>query len=215
MDVSALNLNNIPCYVSEERLKKSSGYFKQRDKKLCIGVDILLNYVLEKIGIKNPLFDTNRYGKPYLKNYSYIQFNLAHSENYVICAVSDTPVGVDMECIHDIDLDVAKNYFNSVEYEYILNSNNINAFFELWVLIESYMKMTGLGFSMDPKEISIKIDNEIRLTNAQDNCKLGLWNVCDGNYMIGLCSKKSAIKPVLINLEDIVDKNKKKEFGLS
>lgn len=40
MDVSELNLSKIPCYVSEERLKKSSRYFKQRDKKLCIGVEI-------------------------------------------------------------------------------------------------------------------------------------------------------------------------------
>lgn len=210
MDVSELNLNKIPCYVSESRLKKSNRYFKQKDKKLCIGVDILLNHALEKIGINNPIIDTHRYGKPYLKNYSSIQFNLAHSEDYVICAVSDTPVGVDIECIHDIDLDVAKNYFDSDEYEYILNSNNINAFFELWVLKESYMKMTGLGFSMDPKDISIKIDNGMRLINTQNNCKLGLWNVCDGNYIVGLCSKKSAIKPVLINLNDIIGKNKER-----
>lgn len=214
MDVSNLDLNNIPCSVSKERLKKSDRYFHERDKKLCIGVEILLNHALNKIGVNNPIFDTDEHGKPYLKNYSGLYFNLAHSENYVVCAVSDTPVGVDIEYVHDMDMDLAKNYFNGIEYEYILKSQNKNSFFELWVLKESYLKMTGYGFTMDPNEFSIEIGDGIKLMHNKNTCNLGLWNVCDGNYMIGLGSKNKITEPVLINLDDIKDKKEVADYGL-
>jgi len=214
MDVSKLDINRIPFPVSEERIKKSNRYFHEKDKKLCIGAEILLNHALYKMGIVDQVFDTDQYGKPYLKNYAGVQFNLSHSENYVACAVSDSPVGVDIEYIHDIDLDIAKNYFYNNEYEYILKNPNIKTFFELWVLKESYMKMTGLGFRLPLNEFSIKISKEISLLNDTDKYRLNVWNVCEGNYMLGVCTEKRITRPVLINLEDIKTITNKKSTDL-
>jgi 4'-phosphopantetheinyl transferase len=203
MDVSELDYNNMSCTVSEERMDKSNKFIHQKDKNLCIGVEILLNHALNMMGILDPVFDRDKYGKPYLKNYQDVHFNLSHSENYVACAVSDSPVGVDIEYIHDVDLDIAKNYFYDQEYEYVINSPNIDAFFKLWVLKESYMKMTGLGFRLGLDEFSIEIDDEISLIHNNNTCNLGFWNVCDGNYMLGVCSEKKSSEPVLINLDEI------------
>jgi 4'-phosphopantetheinyl transferase len=204
MDVSELDINNIPGSISEDRIKKSRKYFHKKDKKLSIGVEILLNHALDKIGVIDPIFDTDKYGKPYLKNYPDIHFNLSHSENYVACAVSDSPVGVDIEYIHDIDLNIAKHYFYGSEYEYILNNDNKKkAFFELWVLKESYMKMTGLGFRLALDKFCIEINDEIKLIHDGNTGKLGLWNVCGGEYMLGVCSKNSINQPELICLQEI------------
>jgi 4'-phosphopantetheinyl transferase len=205
MDASELDLYKMQAFVSKERIKKSNQYFHQKDKLLSIGAEILLNHVLSKIGVFNPIFDTDIYGKPYLKNYPGIFFNLSHSEKYVACAVSDSPIGVDIEYIQDIDLSVAQNYFYSSEYDYILNNNNKEkAFFELWVLKESYMKMTGLGFRLSLDEFCIEIDDEIRLIhNEENNSKFGLWNVGEGNYMMGVCSKNKVNEPVLISYADL------------
>lgn len=204
MDVSELDFNIVKSALSKERIKKSNRYFHQKDRNLSIGVEFLLKHVLSKSGIRDPLFDIDRYGKPYLKNYQDIYFNLSHSENYVACAVSDSPIGVDIEYIHDIDLNVANQYFFDSEYEYIINKKNKQkAFFELWVLKESYMKMTGLGFRLPLNEFCIKIDDEIKIIHNENTCKLGLWNVVGGKYMLGVCSKSRITGPKLINLQDM------------
>ena len=204
MDVSKLDFNRIKSSVSKTRIKKSSRYFHKKDRNLSVGVEVLLNHALDKIGINNPVFDTDKYGKPYLKNYSDVYFNLSHSEKYVACAVSDSPVGVDIEYIHDVDLNLAKYFFYGSEYEYVLNNSNQNkAFFELWVLKESYMKMTGLGFRLALDEFCIEIHDEIEVIHRENTGNLGLWNVCEGNYMLGVCSKSKISEPELSSLQDI------------
>ncbi|MGB9977984.1 4'-phosphopantetheinyl transferase family protein [Methanobacterium sp.] len=204
MDVSELDFNRIKSSVSKTRIKKSSKYFHRKDRNLSLGVEVLLNHALNKIGINNPVFDIDKYGKPYLKNYSDVYFNLSHSQKYVACAVSDSPVGVDIEYIHDIDLNLSKHFFYGSEYEHILNNNNQNnAFFELWVLKESYMKMTGLGFRLALDEFCIEISDEIKLIHNENTGKFGLWSVCGGDYMLGVCSKSKITEPELINLRDI------------
>jgi 4'-phosphopantetheinyl transferase len=214
MDVSELDYDQLHGSVSQARIIRSSKYIHQRDKKLCIGVEILLNYLLKKIGLDNPIFDSDEYGKPYIKNYSDVHFNLTHSQNYVACAISDSPVGVDIEHIHDVDLELAKKYFQDQEYEYVKNNQHNNAFFELWVLKESYMKMTGLGFGLGLDEFMVEIDDlDIKLKHGKTSCKLGLWNVCDGNYMLGVCSPTSVAEPVLIKLEDVIGSVNKKNSG--
>ncbi|WP_424354849.1 4'-phosphopantetheinyl transferase family protein [Methanobacterium sp. MBAC-LM] len=204
MDVSELDFNRIKSSVSKTRIKKSSRYFHKKDRNLSVGVEVLLNHALDKIGIINPIFDTDEYGKPYLKNYSDIHFNLSHSEKYVACAVSDSPVGVDIEYVQDIDLSLAKYFFYGTEYEHILNNNNQKkAFFELWVLKESYMKMTGLGFRLALDEFCIQISDQIELIHRKNTGNFGLWSVCGGDYMLGVCSQSRITEPVLINLQDI------------
>lgn len=122
MDVSRLDVDHARGLVSRERVIKSSKYLKLRDKKLSLGAEILLKHSLTKIGICDPIISVGKYGKPCLSNYPHIYFNLSHSQDYVACAVSDSPVGVDVERIHDIDGEVAKHYFSGSEYEYIVHN---------------------------------------------------------------------------------------------
>lgn len=204
MDVSDLDLSKIRDYLSKDRLDKSNRYVHQKDRQLSIGVEILLRYALQEIGIYDPLFALKDYGKPYLKNHPDTFFNMSHSEKFVACAVSGCPIGVDIEQVHDIDLNIAKNYFFGSEYDYLLNHNcQKQAFFELWVLKESYMKMTGLGFRLALDEFCIEINDEIKLINGANVSKFGLWNVGEGEYMIGACSKEMVSEPVLVPLNKV------------
>jgi 4'-phosphopantetheinyl transferase len=77
-----------------------------------------------------------------------IHFNVSHSGDMVLIAVSTAPVGVDVEYI-DADfsyeqvLDVT---FSEKELRFIRNSNNrTEAFFLLWTRKEALLKATGKG----------------------------------------------------------------------
>jgi len=218
MDTSNLNLEDMKKYVSKDRWESSGKYLNQKDKLLHIGGEALLNYILKKIKIDDPLYETTDYGKPYLKNYPEIHFNISHSEKYVFCGVSSHPIGVDIEYIQDIDLNIAETYFHEKEYNYIINSKNkTKSFFDIWTLKESYLKMEGIGLNLDLNSfiISIKDENICIIPTKQINnpitkIKKGinfkLWNIEDtknNKYSLAVCSLDKIGEINLIDCKEI------------
>ena len=147
--------------VPDKRKEKIDFYRFDKDKKLSCGAYLLLQKELNEEGIINPEFEIGKYGKAYISNYEDIYFNISHSGKIVI----------------------AKNYFYNSEYENIMKSSlPSNEFFKYWVLKESYMKYTGLGFNLDLNSFEIIIDKEIKLKNDKNNIKFNLFDL--GEYKL-------------------------------
>ena len=178
--------------VSNKRQEKIDFYRFEKDKKLSCGAYLLLMKLLDEVNITNPSFKIGKYGKAYISSSENIYFNLSHSSKMVACAISDREVGIDIENIDPvIDLNIAKNYFFNSEYESIKNSGNpADEFFSYWVLKESYMKYTGLGFNLDLDSFEIEIDKEIKLKNDEKKVKFNLFNIKD--YKLATCSHYDA-----------------------
>ncbi len=188
-DVSNLDLYTAYKLLPKNRKEKVDHFRFEKDKKLSAGAYLLLNKLLKEENITQPIFKTHKYGKAYISNCENIYFNLSHSEKLIACAISDMEVGIDVE-FNDpaIDLNIAKNYFYNSEYESIMNSENpSDEFFKYWVLKESYMKYTGLGFNLDLDSFEIIINENIKLKNDKNNLKFSLFNV--GEYKMATCSK--------------------------
>ena len=76
-------------------------------------------------------------------------FNVSHAGDYVVGVLSDCEVGCDIEKNANAPLEVAEHYFYHSELAYIKAAEDKDkAFFTLWTLKESYMKMTGRGMSL-------------------------------------------------------------------
>jgi 4'-phosphopantetheinyl transferase len=191
-NVENLNLNETYGLVSKNRQQKIDYYRFDKDKKLSAGAYLLLDKLLKEENITDPIFKTGKYGKAYISNYENIHFNLSHSGNIVLCAISDREVGADVELIDpEIDLDIAKHYFYNSEYENIMNSDNPpQEFFKYWVLKESYMKYTGLGMNLKLDSFEIVIEDEIKLKNDFQDLKFNLFAIED--YKIGIASHYDA-----------------------
>ena len=193
-NIEKLNLKRAYRFLPESRKNKVDRFRFEKDKKLSCGAYLLLKKMLSEIGISNPSFKLGKYGKSYISNYDDIYFNMSHSGKMVACAISDREVGVDVE-FNDpaIDLNIAKNYFFNEEYESIMKSDNpSDEFFNYWVLKESYMKYTGLGFNLDLDSFQIVIDDKITLKNDKDNLKFNLFDVED--YKLAVCSAYDVVK---------------------
>ncbi|WP_295113170.1 4'-phosphopantetheinyl transferase superfamily protein [uncultured Methanobrevibacter sp.] len=187
-NVENLDLKKGYVMVSNSRKSKIDKYIFDRDKKLSCGVYLLLFRLLKQEGITDPIIKTEKFGKAYISNYENIHFNVSHSKNMICCAISDKPVGTDIEYNDPtIDLDIAKHYFFNSEYETIMNSSNpADEFFNYWVLKESYMKYTGLGFRLDLNSFEIMMNNEITLKNDKKNIKFDLFDTDE--YKLGIAS---------------------------
>lgn len=96
-------------------------------------------------------------GKPYLKDWPDVQFNLSHSGAYGVCAISNAPVGVDVEMIRPLRQDVAKRFFTKTEQGY-LSARPAEEFFRLWTRKESFTKAIGKGLTLPMDRFSVLDD---------------------------------------------------------
>lgn len=149
--------------VSPARREKTDRYRKLSDRLQSLGAELLLRYGLKRAGLSPMpgIFETGRYGKPYLPG-NELFFNLSHSADWVLCAVSESEIGCDIERIRDIPLRAARR-FAEEEYGDIRNSGEeekLVKFFRYWTLKESFLKATGRGMSLPLGSFRITLGDE-------------------------------------------------------
>ena len=85
--------------VPDYRKKKVDSYSAPKDKCLSLGAGLLLSKALAEAGYDEEELEYSfrESGMPYFKNAPEIQFSLSHSENRVMCGISLSPIGVDVE----------------------------------------------------------------------------------------------------------------------
>ena len=85
-------------------------------------------------------------GKPYFKDCPEKHFNLSHSGEFALCALSDAAVGADLEIVRPRKEGLSGYTFKGEEYgRYLALGGDWNAFYILWTEVESAIKYTGEG----------------------------------------------------------------------
>jgi 4'-phosphopantetheinyl transferase len=129
------------------------------------------------------VFATNEFGKPRLTGYGQVHFNLSHSEERAVLAISDTAeVGIDLERERPIEhVDLAKRYFHPNEVAAITVSRDEaeqrRAFFLVWTLKEAVVKALGTGLStpLDSFEVAIGAVSMPRLVVEPEGAPQTWW----------------------------------------
>lgn len=178
-DISKIDIDNAKKCVSEYRLKKVEALKKSDDKRRSLGAELLLMYALKKHGIIHPIeFETDNYGKPYLKNCDKIKFNLSHSGDVAVCAVSTKAVGVDIEKSNRISEQIADRYFSAEEKK--------QPFAYIWTRKEALAKASGIGITIGFDKFAV-IDDEVELQGESYLLKSITPQI--SGYCLALCVK--------------------------
>ena len=90
-DVSCIDIEASLGKVSPARREKTLRLSKDDDKRRSLGAEMLL---IKAAGRDDYVLSKNE--KPYFPD-NEVFFSLAHCGDYAVCAVSDVPVGVDIE----------------------------------------------------------------------------------------------------------------------
>lgn len=98
-----------------------------------------------------PQFVYGKNGKPYLTSND-IFFNLSHSDNLSVCAISDVEIGVDCERVAPAKPHVLERVFNELERE---TAKSDKTFTEIWTKKESVVKYYGGSLWADGKHTAI------------------------------------------------------------
>lgn len=148
-------INDYLKFLTPEELEQGSRYkFEVSRHRYYIGkiaakllIKKYANRPFEKIIILKGKND-----KPYLKpfdNYSLVHFNLSHSDDAILIAISNKEVGVDIEQNRLFNYAVLMDtVFTKNEINFIKTHRNPNqAFFILWTRKEAFLKATGTGLT--------------------------------------------------------------------
>jgi 4'-phosphopantetheinyl transferase len=100
--------------------------------------------------------------KPALRDHPDVHFNLSHSRDYVLIALGDAPLGVDIEATREIDWRaLAVMNFHPDECAVIEQKLEAAAaraaFFQFWAHKEAFLKATGIGLTDRLTAISIPL----------------------------------------------------------
>ena len=187
--------------VSSYRKEKVDKLKFEKDKWLSLGSEFLLMKGLNelKFDYSKIKLDFGPNNKPYLKNTTQeLFFNLSHSEEMAMCIIADSEVGCDIQKI-TIDKDImaiADRFFHPKEIEKIRSAkkeNQIELFYRIWVLKESYIKATGEGLQTPLNEFQIYLENnrpQILIDDIiQNEFILEELQVDNPNYRSAICKK--------------------------
>ena len=160
------------------------------DKKRTVAGEMLARKAIAEwchVSEEDIKFGLSEYGKPFAIGLD-VEFNISHSGDLVVCAVDNKPVGIDIERIRPMDLNLIQPICMEKEIEYILvdnlrenifckitNDSVLSRFFEAWTLKEAYGKLMGTGIT------------KRYVGNISDLCNVSKYML--GEYVMTICTE--------------------------
>ncbi len=175
--------NNAPVF----RKEKIDRLSLENDKRLSLGAWIALERAMESAGVKGEVALSEN-GKPYLRD-NELHFNLSHSGELAICAISENPVGVDIEKIREVDLKLTEKVFGKKE------KMSLEDFFKMWTRKESFLKCLGEGFKSKKTKTDLSQDRV-----ETENKVFFLETLLFGDYVISVCTRDKKEKHKIIKI---------------
>ncbi len=151
-----------------QRVAQTDGMSASEHKQLISanGLDLARSMLseLSAVPAQQITIQTGEHGKPFTPDVPY-HFNISHSGKYILCAVDDTPIGVDIEKPRAYNDRVAKRICTDEEYRYI-DGDSVR-FLEVWTRKEAYAKHIGIGLSISLKTVVVASETTL-LTTIND-----------------------------------------------
>jgi len=133
-------------WISPDRRKRADEIKAPSAKIMSVGASHMLEMLLWECKIAGPYeYEYSELGKPYLKGREDIHISLSHSNSWALCAVSDKPIGVDIEKVTYKE-NVANRFFTKADREILADvpeSEKASAFTQIWTYKEAMAKLLG------------------------------------------------------------------------
>ena len=159
--VDALDTDLALARVSAQRREQALRFRHEGGRRLCLAAYLLLmDGLREEYGLTEPpVFDYSSEGKPFVAARPDIHFSLSHSGTVALCAISDQPVGADVEVPRKISSSLIAYTMNDREQEQInASTDTAMRFLYFWTRKEAVLKLTGEGIRNDVKEVLAEED---------------------------------------------------------
>ncbi len=175
LDLPPATVKSLEATLSNDESQRAARFHFEKDKTSYIIAHGCLRNILSRYLQCEPgelRFDTNEYGKPFIKGYK-VEFNLSHSGDYALIAMTrESKVGVDVERFRsNIEFEsITNRFFSPNEIAKLMSlspEKKTIAFFNCWTRKEAYIKAQGLGLSLPLDSFDVSLTpNEIAVLRA-------------------------------------------------
>ena len=155
--------------LSEDEKRRASKYKFDEYRYKWVQCRHLLRTTLSRYVNEDPselIFAELTFGKPILNSHKHLHFNLSHSINKALLAVTlSGPVGADVEYIKDSGdlLKIATRFFSEEEQGLLskVDKEDIaESFFTFWTRKEAFIKCLGAGLQIPLDEFTVNLSIE-------------------------------------------------------
>ena len=213
LDLPAIE-TTLKSFLPESRLNRYSSYSHPSNRLQSLAGEVLSRFAIHTFtGIANKDIEIGygENGKPFITNLENVHFNISHSGDFVVCAVSNNAIGIDVERIRKVNLRIAERYFSTSELHDLLQlgeEERKTYFIALWTVKESYLKAIGKGLTQHLNSFTVtKSETGYRLTgNANAESYHIEIQQLSKEYMLACCmaKQKSSLLMKEISLEEII-----------
>lgn len=203
--ITADEFQSLLPYVSEERRLFLNSCKPRMNKTNSLAGEVLARRMLAKeLGLSPEVLSIQRSekGKPYLEDAQGLYYNISHSGDYVICAISDSEIGIDIQKTLTLKTSLEKNILSTSEFEEAKGLEGLKReeyLTKIWCRKESYYKYLGSGIDRRPCETdSLLLEKEGRIKWLEGELLPGL--------SFALCQEadKADYPDVKINIENLI-----------
>lgn len=145
--------------VSEQRRQQALRYSHTFGRFCCLKSYLmlleLLSTVYPELDTSKPEFGYTAQGKPFLLARPDIHFSISHTKNAILVAISDAPIGVDIEAFRSPSAALIARTMNATEQAAILQPSGTREalFSAIWTRKEAVLKLRGTGIEGDLKHV--------------------------------------------------------------
>lgn len=183
--------------LPEYRQAKALACRMEADRVRSAGAGWLLQNSLVQAGIPmdHQVFVTNPWGKPQLEGRENLHLSLSHSGHWAVCALSDHPVGIDVEAPRCTPA-VARRFFRPDE----LTSEDPVFLTRLWTAKEAFVKALGRGLTIPLDSFAVRLtEHNADLQQTQSPLPYRLHEYRLEEDLLCLCATDDRPTPVYIH----------------
>lgn len=177
-------------YLDEKEKNKILKFVRYEDSLRSLYGKMLLK---DALNLRNVNLKYNKYGKPELIDMPNVFFNISHCSNWVVLAIDNKPIGIDIEEIKGDSLDIAASFFSKEENEYLDSLNKerrVEEFYKIWTMKEAFIKNIGKGLFQDLNSFSVVLDND-KKEFTFNNIKYDfLVSKLEEKFYLSICTEK-------------------------
>ena len=137
--------------VSAYRREKVAALRMPEEKRRSLCAGLALDACLRTVGLREAeqTYAIEQHGRSVLAAHPEWHFSLSHGGDFAVCALSEAPVGVDVEKLRPVRAEaLARRFFSEEEAAAVstaVDKERCRVFFKLWTAKESVLKAQGVG----------------------------------------------------------------------
>lgn len=195
--LDSLMFQEILSFLDKPEQEKILSFHRRQDaERSLLGNLIMRAAICDMLKVRNSDIEVSRneMGKPYIQDIPQVFFNISHSGHWIAGAFGSFAVGIDIEQLRALDINICKQMLAADDYEKMLrmkDSDRLKYFYKCWTMSESYQKMLGSGVTLP-----------LASTCSLHSAAFFKGYDIDQEYMLSVCSSRGAF-PEQIEFTDV------------